>query len=238
MGVYDNGVVSLCFDDSYVSHFATAAELMRPYGYTGTLYPIFEQIDKADAQTTTSYCTTEQVLDLVGRGWEVGTHAMTTATHSNIASMTPAELRADLAAQLAWMRRAGITWRGSYAYPLGAFNGVIKATLGPLVDSARTINSVTQKSEPLPPGRLDVIRAQSGVSAPGGYTVTTTLLSQVKAAKNWLILVLHDIQTTGSGANTASTASFTTLLSDIAASGVAVAPVGDVVDTILGRRRA
>lgn len=233
MPLFPNGVVSICLDDSYVSQLNTVEPLLTARSMRATLNPIAGAVDLADSGASALSLKTSDLRWLQdARGWEVGTHCYAQATHSNIASMTADEVRADLVANQAWLADRGLKGGRTYAYPLGAFNGLIRPGIARLVDSARTINAISQRSEPLPPGDLLRLRASSGIAGSGGYTPTGTLINQVKAAKNWWIWVLHDTQTTSTGVNIAGTAALTTALDLLANASVPVVPVGEVVAAI------
>jgi peptidoglycan/xylan/chitin deacetylase (PgdA/CDA1 family) len=230
MGFYDNGVISICFDDSYASHRSIALPAMAGYGFRGTLFPICEAVDQADAGTSSLYCTTSDLQAMQDLGWEVGAHSYAMAAHSG--SITAAQLQADLTLNQQWLADRGLRGGDTFAYAVGAFNAGKREAAADQVSSARTILSISQKSETLPPSDMLALRSQSGVASSAGYVLTTTLLNQVKASKNWLILTMHNIAAAESGANVASTATFLQMLADISAAGIPVVPVGEVVEKI------
>lgn len=235
MPTYPNGVLSLCLDDSYVSALTIVEPLLTARGFRATLNVISEAIDKADRGESALYLKTTDLQWLQNvRGWEIASHCSAQATHSNIASMTAEEIHADLVAQQKWLTERGLKGGRTYAYPLGAFNGVIRPTVSRLVDSARTINRTTQWGEPLPPRDLMRLSAASGLAGGGGggFTPTSQQVADLKAAKAWGIWVVHDTAASSSDVNIATTAGLTSALDLLVSASVPVVPVGEVVAAI------
>ena len=67
--------VVITFDDGYRDVYQNALPIMERYGYTGTVFVIVKQIGVG------GYMNTKHLIDLVSRGWEVGSHSQ---THSNL----------------------------------------------------------------------------------------------------------------------------------------------------------
>jgi peptidoglycan/xylan/chitin deacetylase (PgdA/CDA1 family) len=231
--LFPNGVVSICADDSYASQLSALEPLLTARGFRATLNLISGAVDLADSGASALYLKTTDVQWLQNvRGWEIGSHCHAQATHGAIATMSADEIRADLLAQQAWLTDRGLKGGRTYAYPNGAFNGVVRAGIHRLVDSARTINRSTQWADPLPPRDLMRLPAASGVAGSSGFTPTSQQVTDLKAAKGWGIWVLHDVQPTSSTANVAATPALTTALDLLVSASVPVLPVGEVVAAV------
>lgn len=240
MGLYTKGVVSICFDDAYAAHWATAFPALHGIGGRATLLPIIENVKAADAGSSL-YTTTAQLQTMQASGWEVGAHAYTQATHRDYKSMAQSDALDDLLACQQWLAENQLRGGGTFAHPLGCFQPgastalSFKQLIAPYIDCARTILSTNGRHETLPPADLMELRAQSGIGPTGGgwYTVTTTQLDHVLNRQEWAIFVIHDIQAASSDVNTCTTAAFTTLLANIDARSIPIVPIGEVVRKLL-----
>lgn len=230
---YPNGVVTLCFDDSYAGQFNIARPILTPFGYQASMFPIVDQVGGGGSYTLAQLKVLHDDL-----GWEVAPHASTLANHSGFGSLTTAQIQADIAASLAWMNANAFRWSGAYAYPLGYFGGGQDAAVAPMVDGARTIDS-TLKTETFPLGQQYRLRCPAGVGGLGGlgittYTATGGVLDQVHANGGWAPITIHDVSaTTSTNVNQISQADLSTLVAAINAKGVAVATFGDVLRSAL-----
>jgi peptidoglycan/xylan/chitin deacetylase (PgdA/CDA1 family) len=232
-GPFPNGVVTLCFDDSYSGQYNLARPILSAFGYQATMFPIIDQIGGGGSYTLAQLQALQNLL-----GWEVAPHASTLANHSGFGSMSAAAIQADLAASLAYMQANSLKWSGAYAYPLGYFAGGQDTAVEPLCDAARTIDS-TLKYETFPLGQQYRLRSQAGVGGSGGIGVTTYTnsggaLDVLLANGGWDIITIHDVSAGTSGnINQISQADLTTLVAGINSRGIAVATMGDVLRVAL-----
>lgn len=227
---YPNGVVTLCFDDSYAGHYTIARTVLGQYGYQATMFPIVDVVGTSGYMTVTQMRALQDLM-----GWEVAPHAYTAANHANFASLTAAQIQADLASSINWMQANGFRRAGSYAYPLGVFSGGQDAVVSPYVELGRTIQS-TLFNETLPVGNPLRLRGASGVGGLGGLSVSGSItnaggiLDGCKAQASWCILTMHDVSTGAStGINQISQADLQTLVSGINTRGIAVATMSEVI---------
>lgn len=226
---FPNGVVTLCFDDSYAGQYNIARPILAANGYQATMFPIVDQVGGGGSYTLAQLQALQNLL-----GWEVAPHAATLANHSGYGSLSAGAIQADIAANLAWMQTNGFKWSGAYAYPLGYFAGGQDTIVEPMCDIARTIDS-TLKFETFPLGQQYRLRSQAGVGGSGGIGVTTYtnsggLLDTLLANGGWDIITIHDVSAGASGnINQISQADLTSLVAGIKSRGIAVATMGDVM---------
>ena len=83
-------LVVLTFDDGVKSQYTVVASLLQQYGFSATFY-ITEGLRFLEDKSR--YLTWAEVRALHDLGFEIGNH---TRQHKNVATQTPAELRADL----------------------------------------------------------------------------------------------------------------------------------------------
>jgi peptidoglycan/xylan/chitin deacetylase (PgdA/CDA1 family) len=227
---WPNGVVTLCFDDSYVGQYTLARPLLGQYGYRATLFPIWDQVGAGGSMTIANMHLLHDLLD-----WEVAPHASTLANHSGFGGLTAVQIQADITASLAIQQTQGFGSSGAYAYPLGYFSTGQDAAVTELCKVARTIDH-TMYTESLPVGQPLRLRSAAGIGGVGGIgvttytTATTGVFALTKASPAWTILTIHDVSAGVSGnINQISIADLTTLVASINSQGLAVATMGEVI---------
>lgn len=230
---FPNGVVTLCFDDTYQGQWDLARPALTKYGYPAHLFPINSQIGQAGSMTAAQLRTLQDTL-----GWEIGAHATTPEAHANYAALTGKELRREMARAADGLTSLGLRVN-SYAYPLGTITqNSADAEAARMFRAGRTINpSVIGALPPSNPWRL---RSRSGVGGSGGFGVTSSgtsgtygLLNAAKAGTGWVVLTMHNVTSAASGnVNTISAADLTTLVDSINALGMDVATITQVLDAI------
>jgi hypothetical protein len=235
---FPNGVVSVTFDDSYASQYTLARPKMDALGFRGTLYTICDVIG------TSSYLTLPQLQSVQGAsGWEVAGHAYSVANHNaKFNTLTSAVVEDDIRRTRAWMLANGFP-SDSFAYPGGFFGRTsdgasIESLTCRYFSSGRGISSADNLESFPPPTPLRMrsitgIGALAGASArglPANLTGPGGSLDRCQLDGNWTTLTFHEI-VTGSvtTTNQCSQTDFNSIMDAIAARGIRVLPVGDVL---------
>lgn len=233
--LFPNGVVSVCFDDSWDSALAGAKKLSQ-YGYNATEFLIL------DALGSTSYLTLAQVRALHDEhGWEIAAHAATGVNHgTGYTGLTAAQVETDVVAQRQWMVSHGLRDADGFAYPRGLHG--LTSDAKPIADSirdrfayARTTHSSTA-GEVLPPaepyrlrGISDISGYAGGVTASAFTTSTTGHLDRCKSQRSWLILVFHKIVVTPTSTTEITQADFDAIVDAVNAKSIPCMAIGDVL---------
>lgn len=229
------GVISLTFDDGWLSNYTIARPKMDAYGYPGTLYQIVQRATEADAGTDTNAMTTAQITALHRHcGWEIASHAYSLTKHNStggFTDFTDAEIEEDFRLMRDWLVRNSFGGLGGehFSWPRGKFNAAKLALAKRYFASVRTTHSQTTETyPPADPSRLRCVNAGSG------WTLAQ-LKAYVDLCKNqraWGIFMFHDIVPVPSGALAGiqtATADFNDLVDYIASQGVTVRTIGDVL---------
>jgi peptidoglycan/xylan/chitin deacetylase (PgdA/CDA1 family) len=209
------GVVSFGFDDGYDEHFGVAAPLLAEHGFRATAYVMPEQVG------TPGYLSREQVHALARNfGWEVGAHHFEPFT-----GFPPEALPGVLDGIQAWLEANGAgEGRRQLAYPLGKHDAGILALVRARFSTARLASGGAETLPPADPLRL---RAYNVLS-----TTTPAQLGEAarraREEREWLILMFHWLVDAPQRETEYPIASLREALGAIAASGVAVRPVGEV----------
>ena len=230
--VFPNGVISICFDDSYGSEMTLSKPALDVYGWPATTNTIVSLVG-GTGKVTLPWL--QQVQDQAG--WEVAGHAFTDADHSaTFTSISNAALIADFQGMVMWAKNNGIKMTG-VAYPQGDHNAAVLAAAKQYFSYARTV--FRRPTETGYPSNIFKLRATSTIGGVGGVTAvsltttTTGTIDLCKANATWLILIFHDIVTTTPTLSTQCLLSdFNAILAKINADGIPVMPVRNVLQKL------
>jgi peptidoglycan/xylan/chitin deacetylase (PgdA/CDA1 family) len=223
---FPNGVVSLTFDDGYLSQYTYAAAKMAAYGWTGTAYLIIDQIGGGSGGYSAMNLTQIQALQNT-YGWEIGVHANTKAHHdAGLDTLSSTELIADLSAAKQFLIDNQLASGVDHlAYPLGNHSPSTDAVVTRFFATGRTL--AWPNMEVVQPGAPIRLRA----ALAGGSADFPSLQGEVTRAVNnggWLIIILHDFVSGAPSGDSMTQTDFATLLASIDTAGIPVRPVGDV----------
>lgn len=241
---FPNGVVSITFDDSYQSVYDYARPKMDALGFRGTQYTIAEYIGSSG-----NFLTMPELRSLQNNsGWEIAGHAYTSNVHDNrLPTYTAAQVDDEMRNLRAWLVTNGFDG-DTYAYPGGRFeyttDGVsVEQIVSRYFSAGRTIlysvgTSTNVVGETFPVAMRYRMRGLSSISSlstgqPNPTTMTSAggALDRVANGGGWLNLCFHRIVTGSPTATTeCSQTDFNTIMDAIAARGIKVLPVGDVLN--------
>lgn len=220
---FPNGVVSIGFDDNWISQKTYGTSYMDKYGYPATVYSIVDLIGTPGRHTLEDLKRLEEYS-----GGEVAAHSWSAATHAaGFPGIPTDQLDNELTLMKGWLIDNNFQGRDLLAYPLGQFNASVIETVSRYYSFARTVNN--RQQETLPPGGAYTCRAQSGTN-----TVTMArIIAQIDAAYDngsWLNLLYHDITPGAASASVQITqANFQASVDYISAKGIPVRTVSQVL---------
>jgi hypothetical protein len=226
---WPNGVVSLAFDDGFLTHATVAKPYMDHYGYRGTMFLITETLWNHGGGFA-SYMDLAQVKQQEVDGWEAATHAYTAAAH-NAGYVSIGDVAAfnDMVAGKSYLVQQGARAPEQFAYPLGVFDAKTLPLVSRLFGSGRSISSVgSYPDETFPPANLNRLRSFAVIAGSSVATVEGYITAAFNN-KEWLILVFHDLVASGASGNSYLIADFQTLIDFINTTGIPVRPISEVL---------
>jgi len=229
-----NGVVSITFDDGLITQWTNARPKLDQYRFKATAYIIRDVIDSNYLNGDgTGVMTLQNLRDLQDKHeWEIAAHADTVAHHNDLPNGF-VDLGVDSCAWemsniKKWLISNGFNAADHLAYPRGLHDLTTTTVAKNFFKSARTTWHPT-RSETYPPADAQKLRIF--------YVLKTTTVASIQTAidravtnKEWLILVFHDITAVANGTTQFTITNFGTVIDYIATQGLAVRPVGDVVE--------
>jgi len=226
---FNRAIVTLNFDDGWLSQYTNAAPLLQANGMPATFFII---TDSSITNPDPEYMNASQIITLKNEGFEIGNH---TETHPDLTTLTNAQVQTEMGgAQTALQNAVGVT-PTDFAYPFGAYNANTIA-IGKQVGfiSQRSVNAGFNTKDNLDLTQLKIEEVDANITP----AQVQAWVNQAIAQKSWLILVYHEIDTkapAGSGDDdyVTSPTNLSTELSYIKSTGVAVETTAQAINEIL-----
>src|SRR4051794_26344760 len=111
--------IVISFDDGYLSHYAHALPVLKALGWPGVLNLEINNVRPGDL-------TAGQVRALIDAGWEVDSH---TITHPDLTTVSDSQLRQELVASRAYLRKHFGVPADFFCYPAGRFDSRVVAAV-------------------------------------------------------------------------------------------------------------
>jgi len=195
LNVFNQGLVSLTFDDGWQSVYDNAIPILDANNFKSTQYIITNAI----GDTTNGYMTFDEINSMHQNGHEIGSH---TRTHADLTSAS-ADLQSEVYGSLSDLL-ISFNNVNNLAFPYGKYNPTVKSFIkdaGYL--GARTVDfGFNDKSADKFALKVQIVE-RGGIC--GSDTAPLTTLDQVKgwideanSNKTWLILVFHQIDNNNS----------------------------------------
>ena len=102
--------VILTFDDGDISVYENAFPIMQKYGLTGVVYIVGNYMNQP------GYMSAEQIKELAGAGWEVGSHSM---NHRDLRKLDLNSQRYEIVESRKLLQKATGASVDTFAYPFG-----------------------------------------------------------------------------------------------------------------------
>jgi peptidoglycan/xylan/chitin deacetylase (PgdA/CDA1 family) len=178
--VFPQGMVSLSFDDGYLSQYDVARPILNAAGIKGTFFIVSSYLDGSDP----FYMTQAQMLQMNQDGHEIGAH---TKTHPFLSQLTPAQMQDEIAGSKADLLAMGATPVSTFAYPYGDYNATVVQTVQNAgFIGARSVNA--GYNDKLADKYLLMDQHVENTVTPAQIQ---SYIDQAVANKTWLILELH-----------------------------------------------
>lgn len=186
------GVVSLTFDDGWLSTYEHVVPLLDEKNFKGTFYIYSDAMHGASQAENTweGFMNTAQIVGLDDHGHEIGAHSR---THSDL-STPSANLMAEIAGNKSDLLAAGVTSVTTFAYPFGAYNDSIIDALqdAGFVGARSTDDDVGYNNENTNPYILQIKRATKDTTIPE----VQEWIDEAQRSNRWLVIMFHEITNT------------------------------------------
>ncbi len=181
---FEQGIVTLTFDDGYSCHYETVLPLLEKYGACATFYVTSSLLNQP------GYLTSHQVIALSKKGHEIASHC---STHRDLKKLSFKEVEVELLESKRTLEKLIQTPVLNFAPPFGAFNPTAMYSIKRHYQSSRTIM----------PGMN--VRNLNPYLIQGYVVRNSTSLKELEewiqkaiTDRKWLVLVYHYIDDTES----------------------------------------
>ena len=206
---FNRALVSLTFDDGWASSYTSGLPLLQKYGFVSTQYIISGYLGAQD------YMTIPMIAAFQTQGSEIGSH---TVDHPDLTTLSQADLTYELSqSQKTLQSTFGPAVAKDFASPYGAYNQNVLATIAQYYQSHRSTDTGYNSKDSFNAYNIlvqnvDITTTPAQVAA---------WVAQAQVTSTWLVLVYHQVDTSG-GEYSVTPANLDTELSNIKASNIVV----------------
>ena len=215
---FEEAIVSITFDDGWLSAYSNALPLLEEYGFEATYFVTRDFID------TAGYKSTPQLNHLLREGHDISAHSV---THPDLTKVDADELVVELLGAKQWLESNSYQ-AADFATPFSSYNDAVLDQVRRFYRSHRTTNpGVNTKSN------IDRYQILSpSVRNNTSLREVEEWIDEAIASRGWLVLNFHQIDDT-EGEFTSTSKEFEAILQLLRDKQVSVAKYGRVIDALV-----
>lgn len=222
--VFPSGAIILCFDGGFDSDFLHAKRKMDQYNYSGVSFIIPSLIG------TSGRLSLDQLRKMQNTGWDICSHSW---SHQNLTSLPLAQVHEEIIRAKNYLLGNGFI-RGSrfFAYP----NNDCNSSVHDIVSKYHIVTRFTNTFSTTHLNAYPLIAPYTFGALNSANTSPTDMLTwirNVKAGRGLGVMLFHRLVTSSPGTNEYLISDFNTFIDNIAAAGVPVITLSDLVDRYL-----
>ena len=182
---FDQGYVSLTFDDGYRTTYHNAIPILDAAGFKSDQFIVTGRM----GEDFPGYVSADEILDMASRGHEIGAH---TRTHADLTQLSSTERQSEIGGSKADLAAIGIN-ANTFAYPFGAYNSTVQQAVqnaGFIAGRSSDGGYNEKTTNPLALRRVSV----------NGNTTLAEIDEHVDTAmmtQTWVIFLFHDVSESG-----------------------------------------
>jgi Polysaccharide deacetylase len=231
--LYPNGVWTLSFDDTSVTHSTIAAPILGKYGMAAEACIIADVV----GTNPSVYMSEDQIRALYDEsGWDIAGHCYYLADHDagglGFTALTDTQLATDYTLMRKWLLDRGYP-SSTWAAPHSNINDAVWVVCRKFFATARSTGSSVPSAGALqsaPALRPQTLYAEAWAS--GQLANTKAAMDRAKATHSWLVINFHVVQAAdpGAGSLTIMTSDLDSLCAYAQSIGMAVKTTTQVMD--------
>lgn len=181
---FSEGMVTLSFDDSWLSQYQNVFPVLQSAGIKGTFFFTTQPVQEG----WSDYMTPSQVQAIANAGHEVAGH---TITHPHLPQMSSSQITNELVASKNYLQNLTGKAVTSFAYPYGEMNSTVKALVQQAgYTSARGTDDETQNT-----AKSDKFALKSScIENTETFAQVKAQIDAAKANKQWYIICIHNVR--------------------------------------------
>jgi peptidoglycan/xylan/chitin deacetylase (PgdA/CDA1 family) len=210
---FEQGMVSVTFDDSYGNHYDTVRPILAANGIPATFYVISGLLGQPNRMTPA------QVQQLASGGHEIGSHSI---VHPDLTTLGQTDLNLQLGRSQADLEELLDLPVRNFAYPFGALNSSVQASCVVYYRTCRT-TVYGYNTTSFTPGALVVQYVQRTTTE----AEVRSWIDSARSGRSWLVLVYHSITSTPPNIEDTTPTALSAHMAYLRASGVPVRTIED-----------
>lgn len=180
---FDEPIITISFDDGWKSQYIKGLPILNKYNFSAVSYIIPDYIER----NYPAYLSKQELNELQNKyHWDIASHYF-----DNFDNLSDLQLENIYQKIQKWMYLNNYNARFNIAYPQGFYNRVVLNSTKKYFYTGRT---VLDNRESLPINNSQYEIGSYEVARFMTYDEFTTRIDEVKAKKEWLILVFHKIE--------------------------------------------
>jgi peptidoglycan/xylan/chitin deacetylase (PgdA/CDA1 family) len=186
---FDQGMITLAYDDGYESIYQEAIPILNAHGIRSTQFVITGSLNSTDGL----YMKTADLLAMQASGHEIAAH---TRTHPHLTQITSAQATDEIAGSRTDLLNLGITSVDTFTYPYGEYDDTVKQIV-------RNAGYIGARSVDMGFTNKDTdkyVLLDQHIESNTTIASVRQWIDQAIATKTWLILEFHQ-QKTNCGAD-------------------------------------
>lgn len=184
---FSEGMVTLSFDDSWISQYTTVLPMLQAATIKGTFYLTTQPIQEG----WSDFMTPSQIQTIATQGHEIAGH---TITHPHLPQLTSAQMTAEIVNSKTYLQNLTGKSITTFAYPYGEFNAAVKS----LVLQAGYTSARGIEQDALNTRQSDKYNLKSScIELSATFASIKAQIDAAKANKQWYILCIHEVKTGG-----------------------------------------
>lgn len=209
------GIVSITFDDSYLTDLTVGAPKLAEHGFRSTHFVIPEKLGDS------GFLSQAQVDALHSMGFDISGHG-----DPDLTTLTSGEVEVEVSATRAYLAEHGYRGQDLFAYPLGGRSAAIEEIMRRYYRAARGTSTLGQTRDH--PVRHNLMCRQVGQA--NTVSQVEDWIDAAAANGDWLILAFHRLRTPTVDPEDATPANYEAIIDYLATVDVDVLPVSEVLD--------
>jgi peptidoglycan/xylan/chitin deacetylase (PgdA/CDA1 family) len=217
---FERPLISITFDDGFMSQYTNAFTTLKKYGLNGTFYIVTNYLG------TSPYMTKNNMIEVSSAGNEIGSH---TINHVHMPILTDSALDLELSFSQSFLQ--GILGKPviNIASPFGEYSTTVLTAIKKYYVSHRSTEAGYNTKSNLDLYNVKVQNVRANVT-------TATVKSWIDKAindKSWLVLTYHRVETSNADLYNTIPQDIDDQLSYIKQSGVTVKTINDAINEVL-----
>jgi peptidoglycan/xylan/chitin deacetylase (PgdA/CDA1 family) len=183
---FSEGMISLDFDDGWVSTYLNGLPIIEAAGLKSTQYVVSSVL----GSSADGYISVAQMLDMQTRGHDIESH---TKTHPELPLLSQAQMQDEIAGSKSTLEALGVSPITAMAYPYGEWDAATDFVVKQSGYGAARTALASDGGYNAKNGNPFLLKTFSVEDSDTTLAQVKAIINNALATKTWAILVMHQI---------------------------------------------